>query len=222
MKILVIGVPSGIQRSLFSFANVIIQSSINSLGSVVVAGSAASQSIESLVYVIYNAFYEGALTFTGQAVGAKKYKEIKKILISAVACVMLLVVILTPFLIIFKDALLGVYLPDNPEAIGAASVRYMMLVLTYFLCGIMEIGSAGLRGMGKSTLSMIISLIGACALRIIWVKTVFTLVPAAWCIYLCMPLSWILTSAVLFIFVAVQIKKTVKQEQQIAAAVAEK
>jgi len=213
VKILVIGIPSGIQRSLFSLANVVIQSSINSLGSTVMAGSAASQNIESLVYVVYNAFYEGALTFTGQAVGAKKYKQIKKILITAVACIMIVVAVLTPFLLIFKDALLSIYLPDNPEAMGAASVRYMILVLTYFLCGIMEVGSAGLRGMGRSTLSMIISLIGACLLRIVWVKTVFLIIPTAWCIYLSMPVSWVLTSAVLFIFVAVVVRKAIKNEE---------
>jgi putative MATE family efflux protein len=214
-KILIIGVPSGVQRSLFSLANVVIQSSINGLGEdAIVTGSAASQNIESLVYVVYNAFYEAALTFTGQAVGAKKYKNIKKILLCALACIMIVVAVLTPFLIIFKDAFLSVYLRDATDALGAGSVRYMLLVLTYFLCGVMEVGSAGLRGMGRSTTSMIISLIGSCLLRIVWVKTVCVLVPQAWCIYLCMPISWILTSAVLFIFVAVIVRKTIKNEER--------
>ncbi len=211
-KILIIGIPSGIQRSLFSLANVVIQSSINTLGPDVVKGSGASQSIESFVYVVYNAFYEGALTFAGQAVGAKKYKNVKRILISAVACVLIVVAVLTPFLLIFKDNLLSIYLSGDAPAMEAASDRYLMLVLTYFLCGIMEIGSAGLRAMGRSTTSMIISLIGSCALRIIWAKTIFLLVPTSWCIYLSMPVSWILTSAVLFIFGAVVVKRTIKHE----------
>lgn len=206
-KILLIGIPSGVQSALFGFSNVILQSSVNSLGSAVVAGNSAASNIADFYYVAYHAFYDCSLTFVGQSVGAKKYGEIKKIIIYSVLNVMMFAAVLTAIGFLLREQLLGLYIVDNLEALEAARIKYMMLIPTYFLCGVMEIGSGALRGMGRSTSSAVISLIFACVLRVVWVKTVFKLYPTPQCIYITYPMSWILTSVVTFIFIWRAVKK---------------
>ena len=211
-KILLIGIPSGVQGTLFSLSNVILQSSINSFGSVVVAGSAAAANVEAFYYIAYHAFYDGALTFVGQSVGAKRFGEIKKIVRSSIICVLLVAVVLITVGVVFGDALLGLYIPDGSDALAAASQRFMMLMFPYFLCGFMEIVSGTLRGMGRSISSAVISLIFACALRIVWIATVFRAFPTPECIYITYPISWILTTAVGMVLVVVAIKKEIRAQ----------
>jgi putative MATE family efflux protein len=210
LKILKIGIPSGIQGSLFSFSNVIIQSSINSFGSIVMSGSSASANIEGFYYVAYNAFYHATLTFVGQCVGAKKFGHIKKIVLYSIANNLIFATVLITIGLVFKDVLLGLYVPDNAEVMAAASQRFMVLVIPYFLCGFMEIGSGTLRGMGRSVTSAVICLIGACMFRIVWISTVFEYVRVPECIYISFPISWFVTSVVLFIFSAIAVKKEIK------------
>lgn len=214
-KILLIGIPSGVQGTLFSLSNVIIQSSVNSFGSTVMAGNSASSNIEGVFYVAYHAFYDCALTFVGQSVGAKKFKEIKKIVLCSMFNVLLFAVALTTVGLIFKDQLLGLYIPDNAEALAAATGRYVVMLVPYCLCGIMEIGSGTLRGMGRSITSAIISLICACLLRIVWIATVFKLYPTPFCIYVTYPISWILTAVLNFVFVAIAVKKETRMQNML-------
>lgn len=214
-KILVIGIPSGIQGSLFSLSNVIIQSSINSFGSAVMAGNTAAANIDGFYYQAYHAFYDCALTFVGQSMGAKRYKEIKKIVVTSVLCVLLVGAILVSIGLIFKNVLIGLYITDSSEAFAVASERYMILVTLYFLCGIMEIGSGTLRGMGRSVSSAIISLVFACGLRIVWIATVFKVWNAPMCVYVTYPISWILTSAVSFVFVAFAVRKEIRLQKML-------
>ncbi|MBQ9112068.1 MAG: MATE family efflux transporter [Clostridia bacterium] len=213
IKILKIGIPSGIQGSLFSFANVIIQSSINSFGSTVMSGSSASANIEGFYYVAYNSFYHAALTFVGQCVGAKRFGDIKKIVLYSIANNLIFAAVLITVGLVFKDALLGLYVPDSPEAMAAASQRYMVLIIPYFLCGIMEIASGTLRGMGRSMTSAIISLVGACLFRVVWISTVFEYIRTPECIYISFPISWVLTAAVSFIFAAIAVKKEMRLQK---------
>lgn len=212
-KILMIGIPSGVQGTLFSFSNVILQSSINSLGPAVVAGSAASSNIESFYYVAYHAFYDAALTFVGQCVGAKRYKDIKKIVLWSMLIVLIFAVVLITVGLLLRDVLIGMYITDNPAAFDIARARYAMLVIPYFLCGFMEIGSGTLRGMGRSVTSAVISLIFACLFRVIWIAVVFRLVPIPEMIYITYPISWILTTAVTMLFVTVSVKKEQREEK---------
>ncbi len=214
-KILLIGIPSGVQGTLFSLSNVIIQSSINSFGSTVMAGSSASANIEGFYYVAYHAFYDCALTFVGQSVGAKKFKDIKKIVISSMLNVILFAVILIIIGLIFKDRLLGLYIPENADALAAASQRYLMLVIPYFLCGFMEIGSGTLRGMGRSISSAVISLVCACLLRVVWIATIFKIYPTPECIYITYPISWLLATAMMFVFVIFAVKKELKIQKML-------
>ena len=208
-KILIIGIPSGVQGTLFSLSNVIIQSSVNSFGSTVVAGNSASANAEGFFYVVYHAFYDCALTFVGQSAGAKKYGDIKKIVIYSMLNVLIFAVILTTLGVVFKDFILGLYLPDNPEAMASASLRYNMIVIPYSLCGLMEIASGALRGLKRSMSSAVISLIFACLLRVVWIATIFKLYPTPECIYITYPISWVLTAAVLLIFVVQAVKKEI-------------
>ncbi len=208
-KILLIGIPSGIQGSLFSFSNVIVQSSINSFGSTVVAGSSAASNIEGFYYAAFHAFYDCSLTFVGQSVGAKKYKRIKKIVFAAILNVLAIGAVLLVLGIFLKDTMIGFYLPNNPDAAVAAGNRFIITVLFQFLCGFMEIASGTLRGMGKSTTSAIISLVFACLFRIVWLSTVFKIFTTPICIYLTYPVSWMLTALVGLVFVYFSVKRLV-------------
>ncbi len=206
-KVLHIGIPSGVQGTLFSLSNVILQSSINSFGSVVIAGSAAAANVEGIYYVIYRSFYDGTLTFVGQSVGAKKFGDIKRIVGAAIIGTLLTGTVMSTTGLLFGEYMLKLYIPDNQEVLAAASVRFNMLIIPYFLCGIMDIMSGTLRGMGKSISSAIISLIFACGFRIVWISTVFKVFTTPRAIYITYPLSWILTAAVGAIFVIITVKK---------------
>lgn len=209
-KILHIGIPSGIQSIVMAYSNVTVQSSINSFGSAVVAGSATSANVERLYYVAYHAFYDSSLTFVGQAVGAKRYDRIKRIVITSVVCVIMVAVVLTAFGLIFAEPLLKMYIPEGENALDAAMLRFTTLIVPYFLCGFMEIMVGALRGMGRSVTSTVISLIFACGLRIVWIATVFKVFTTPLCIYLTYPISWALTALVGGILVAVAVKKEMK------------
>lgn len=194
-KILVIGIPSGIQGSFFSFSNVMIQSSVNSFGSVVMAGSTASSNVEGFAYIIYHAFYDGAVTYIGQMVGAKRYDQMKKVLKSSFTGVLLTAVVVGAAFMALRTPLLKLYIPDNPWALTEALKKFAIMIPGYFLCGFMEIGSGTLRGMGRSVLSALISLIGVCGLRLLWLETVFKYFNTPECIYYSYPVSWILTAS---------------------------
>ena len=212
-KILLIGIPSGVQSMLFSFSNVILQSSINTFGSVVIAGSAAAANAEHIYYIAYHAFYDSALTFVGQTVGAKKFTHIKRIVWSSIACLMITAVVLTTVGIILAEPLLKLYIPDGGETLDAAMQRFMLLIVPYFLCGVMEIISGTLRGMGRSISSAVITLVFACGLRVVWIATVFRAFPMLLCIYITYPISWTLTAVVGAIMVDISVKKEIKSQK---------
>ncbi len=192
-KILYIGVPSGIQSSLFSFSNVIIQSSINSFGDDVVAGSAASNNIEGFIYIALNAVYHVTLTFVGQSIGARKYKNIRRLMVYSSLIVVGMGVIFSAVCIIFRYQLVGLYV-SSEAAVDAAIRRFMIMLPLYFTCGLMEVFCAGLRSLDRSVTAMVISLAGACGLRILWIQTVFKWFPTPETIFISYPISWILTA----------------------------
>jgi putative MATE family efflux protein len=213
-KILYIGLPSGLQGSLFSLSNVLIQSSINSFGSDTMSGAAAAGNIEGFLYIALNAFYHASLTFVGQNVGAKKFENIKKIIGCSVASVVVIGVVLQAFALIFARQLIGLY-AEGEEAIHQGVVKMFVMMSTYFLCGIMEVFSGGLRGMGRSFTSMLISLSGACLFRIIWLETIFKWVNTPTSIYLSYPISWTLTSLCSMIFLILAVKKESKKLEKL-------
>ncbi len=196
IKIITIGLPAGVQSSLFSISNVLIQTSINSFGSVVMSGNAAAASIEGFVYVAMNAFYQTSMTFAGQNMGAKKYSRITKSMGICLILVTAVGVLLGAIAYGFGEQLLAIYCPGKIEDITYGLSRLAIVGRFYFLCGMMEVIAGTIRGMGYSFSTMIVSLIGACALRIVWIYTIFAYYGTLTSLYLSYIASWILVFAV--------------------------
>ena len=198
MKMLRIGLPAGIQGSLFSISNVLIQSSVNSFGDVLMSGNAASQNIEGFLYVSLNAFHQTAVNFIGQNVGAKQYSRVKKTVWICLGCVVAVGATMGILIYTFGENLLSIYITDSAEAIAWGLVRMGVIVRFYFLCGLMDVSTGALRGMGASISPMIISVLGVCGVRIGWVMTIFQIprfhTPES--LYFSYIISWGLTFAI--------------------------
>ncbi len=199
-KILGIGFPAGFQGVVFSLSNVVIQSSINSFGPIVMAGSAAAASIEGFVWVSMNAFSQGALTFTSQNIGAAKYSRINRIALISCSCAAAAGLILGNLAYLFGDVLLGIYDP-RPEIIQPGLTRMSLVCVFYFTCGLMDCIVGSIRGMGYAVTPTIVSLLGACGLRILWIFTIFTIPEyhTEFMLFLSYPISWTITFAAHFI-----------------------
>lgn len=209
-KMLRIGIPSGLQSTLFSLSNVLIQSSINGFGDAVVAGSAASASIEGFMYIAMNSMYHVALTFIGQNVGARKYKNIKPLAAYSAILVTAIGFISSAVLLGLRYPLISLYV-STEAATEAALQRLWIIGTTYFLCGLMEVFCGALRALDRSVTSMVISLCGACGLRILWIETIFRVFPSPETIYISYPVSWILTLALQLLFTVIVSKKMLRQ-----------
>ena len=172
-KILRIGMPAGIQSSLFAISNVLIQSSINSFGDIFVSGNAAAGNIEGFVFVTMNAFHQTAVNFVGQNMGARQFDRVKKILKLCLACVAVAGLLSGGLVFLFGEKLLSIYITDSAEAIGYGLVRMSYLCIPYFICGMMDVSTGALRGMGASFEPMLISVLGVCGIRIGWIYTIF-------------------------------------------------
>lgn len=190
-----VGLPAGIQGVVFSFSNVVIQSSVNSFGPTNMAGSAAAVSIGDFVYVSMNAFHQAALSFNGQNMGAKKYDRVDRVTALCVSYVLVIGTALSVAVFELGPQLLGIY-SKNPEVIKMGMIRMRHCVLWYPLCGFMDVMPGCIRGMGYSIMPMIVSLMGSCVLRIVWVMTIFKQVHTIENLYLSYPISWIVTFSV--------------------------
>ena len=211
LQIMQIGIPAGFQGMLFSLSNVVIQSSVNSFGNIVVAGNSAASNIEGFVYVGMNAFYQAAISFMGQNVGAGKYSRVNKILLAAETCVIVIGLLLGNLVVLFAEPLLGLY-TDSAIVMEAGMVRLRMICTIYCLCGMMDVMVGALRGLGYSIASMIVSLLGACVFRLIWIATIFQMEQfhRIETVYISYPISWTLTflaHVVTFIIVRKRLKK---------------
>ena len=204
IRIARVGLPAGFQGSLFSISNVLIQSSVNSFGAIAVAGNTAAMNLEGFVYNSMNAFHQTAISFTGQNMGARQYGRVKKIMYTCLSCVFVTGALLGLISYVFGGQLLSIY-SEDAGVIDYGLKRMGVIMLTYYLCGMMDVMVGTLRGMGYSIMPMIVSLMGACVFRIIWIFTVFTIVHTPTCLYISYPISWGLTFAVhyiCFVFVA--------------------
>ena len=195
MKIIRIGLPAGIQGSLFSISNVIIQSSINSFGDILMSGNAAAGNIEGFVYVAINSFSQTAVNYIGQNAGAQQYKRVGRILGICLACVCFVGLTFGISAWYFGETLLSIYITDSPEAIAYGMIRLAYICLPYFLCGMMDVSTGALRGMGASVAPMIISVLGVCGIRIGWISTIFQLPQfhTPQCLYFSYTISWTIT-----------------------------
>lgn len=211
LRILQIGLPAGVQGSLFSLSNVVIQSSVNSFGAIVVAGNSAASNIEGFVYVAMNAFSQAIVAFVSQNVGAGKYERINKSLITTQLCVLAVGGILGNAVYLFGEPLLGLY-SDSAVVITAGIKRLSIICTTYALCGMMDVMVGALRGLGCSIMPMIVSLLGACAFRMAWIFVLFQIEQfhTIDTVYFAYPISWTLTLSVhviCFIVVRQRLKK---------------
>lgn len=192
LRMIKIGLPAGLQGALFSISNVLIQSSVNSFGSVAMAGNTAGSNIEGFVYVSMNALYQSAISFCGQNYGAKQYKRVGKVLLICQLLVIGVGLLLGNGAYFFGGTLLKLY-SDDPEVIAYGILRMGYICVPYFLCGMMDVMVGALRGIGYSVLPMLVSLSGACLFRIIWIQTVFKQYTTLPCLYISYPISWLLT-----------------------------
>lgn len=205
-KILYVGIPSALQSVVFSLSNSVIQSAINSFGSTVIAGNTAAVNIETFTYFTMNGIATASATASGQITGAGDAKRIDKLLITSTLFVSGCGFFISFLLYIFGPQLLGIYTSD-PLAIEAGLSRMSIIMLTHFMCGIMEVTVCVLRGMGNSVLPMISSIIGSCLLRVIWVKTIFKAFPTLTVLYSCYPVTWLVIIVTNFIFFMVVRRK---------------
>ena len=193
LQIVRIGLPAGVQGSLFSISNVCIQTAINGVGSFASAGSAAALNFDFLVYYIAAAFTQSAVTFTSQNFGAGDYTRCKKVFSVSMCAVVVFTGLACIACAVWKTELLSIY-TVNPEVLHYAEVRMIHVVCFLWLTNIYEITSGCLRGMGHSTLPTVIILLGCCVLRIIWVYTIFAAYQDFAVLMNVYPVSWLITS----------------------------
>lgn len=205
-RIVRIGLPAGFQGMVFSLSNVVIQSAVNSFGAIAVAGNSAAANIEGFVYMAMNAFYQATISFTSQNYGAKEYKRIYRILLAGELYAIITGVVLGNLAVFFGEPLLGIYSP-SADVVAAGLGRMKVICTLYALCGMMDVFVGALRGIGYSVVPMIVSLIGACGLRLLWIATIFQMPQyhSMRTIYISYPVTWTITflvHAVTFLIVS--------------------
>ncbi len=198
IEILKIGLPAGIQGILFTFSNVLIQASINSFGSTVMAGSTAAGNLEGFVFLSLNALHHTAVTFVAQNIGGKKYDRIPKIATLCISIAAVIGLIFGAGLYLLSEPLLSIYNSD-PEVIMIGKNRMLIICLPYFICGIMDVLIGVLRGMGYSILTLFTSVIGVGGVRIIWIFTIFESTQSLDILFLSYPVTWSVTAIAVFI-----------------------
>ena len=197
-EIIRIGLPAGLQGSLFSVSNVMIQSSVNSFGSLVVAGNGVASNIEGFVYVAMNAQHQADMTFASQNYGAGKPDRVKRTLWCCLGVVTAIGLSMGLLILLFGVPLMSLYNPEE-QVIACGMIRMGVVMPTYFLCGLMDVMVGQLRGIGYSIMPMIVSLTGACLLRIVWILTVFAQEHTLTVLYMSYPVSWFVTFAIHFL-----------------------
>lgn len=202
-RIIRLGLPSGLQSAIFNLAALPIQSSINSLGTVIVNGHSAFQNIDSYAFLGMAGFSQGAMTFAGQNYGAKKYERLNRVLFSAMLCQLVVGLGLGALIRLNGRFLLGLFLPDSPAAVTAGLAGLQITMTTCFLGGFQDSASNMLRGINRSTLPLVTTVIGNCGLRIVWVLVVFAWAQANLAtlaayrvLIMAYPVTWLFTATV--------------------------
>ena len=204
-----IGLPAGLQGAMFSISNVLIQSSINSFGSDAMAGNTAASNLEGFVYTAMNAFHQTAVSFISQNTGARKFKRCLKVLVQCSVLVTVIGAAMCAAGLVFAEPLLYLY-TDEAVVMEFGLLRLNFIFLTYFTCGLMDVLTGCVRGTGHSVLPMIVSLLGVCAFRVVWIYTVFAATPTLESLYMSYPISWISTAVVHFLCFIFIYRKNVK------------
>ncbi len=205
-EILVVGIPAGMQGIVFSFSNVIIQSSVNSFGNIAMAGNSAASNIEGFIYFSMNAYNQSAISFTSQNLGGRKYDRLKKILFVCIGLVAIVGIVMGYSAYFAGNILLRLYSSDL-RVIHYGLMRMRIICLTYALCGIMDVFAGCVRGLGFSMAPMFISTFGACVLRIIWIFTIFKSHHTLTNLYVSYPITWFVTICAYIICYFICLKK---------------
>lgn len=195
IQILQIGIPAGLQGILFSLSNVMIQSAVNSFGSIVMAGNTAAANIEGFIYAAMNSFQQASMSFTSQNYGAGKIERIGRVSVICVFLVTITGIVLGMGAFFLGEPLLGIYSPDQ-KVIQIGILRLGIICTPYCICGIMDTMVGSLRGLGKAVVPMLVSLVGVCGLRIVWIYTVFSWERDLKTLYLSYPITWAVTAVV--------------------------
>lgn len=191
-QIIKVGFPAGIQSICFSLSNVVLQSGINSFGSVVVAGCGVGTNIDNMIWICLNAFTQAAMTFSSQNMGAKKYSNINRVYYTCQCCTVITGIALGALTVLFAQTIAG-FFTDDPGVIKVAIERIYFLIPIYFICGVMDVAAGQLRGIGKSFAAMIVTIIGVCGLRLLWMWFIFPLNPTIINIFTTYPVTWVIT-----------------------------
>ena len=213
-KMIRIGLPAGVQGCMFSISNVLIQSSVNSFGnSALIAGNGASANIEGFVYTSMNAVSQASVNYVGQNLGAHRFDRIRKSLGVCLGLVTVLGVTMGGLAFLFSRQLLGFYITDSAEAVAFGQLRMLWICAPYFVCGLMDVVTGALRGLGKSLLPMLVSILGVCVLRIFWIYTVFQLPQyhTPDCLYASYLISWTVTFLCQFLLFQIALHRLRKQ-----------
>lgn len=219
IDVLKLGIPSGLQGALFSVSNLIIQSTINGIGPIAMSANTASANLEGFVYIAMNSVSNTAATAVGQNYGAGDFKRVRSAAINCVVFSVAFSLSLSMILLLFQNLLISLYI-STPESIELAKLRMSIILPTYFLCGVMDLMSNSMRGMGYSLLPMIITLIGTCVFRILWVYLVFPLNPVYKNVILSYPISWLIT-ATISVLVFILLFRRKKKRAELSAKLVE-
>lgn len=220
VRIVKIGLPAGMQGAIFSVSNVLIQSSVNSFGSIAMAGNTAASNVEGFVYTAMNAMHQTAVSFTSQNLGGRQYERIKKVLLECLAIVAVIGVVMGNGVFLLGEEILGIYSSDT-EVIHYGILRLSVICTTYFLCGAMDTLVGVIRGLGYSVMPMIVSLIGACGLRVLWVMTIFQWQRSLFTLYISYPISWGITCmahVICYLIVSKRVKKALGEQGAVQTA----
>lgn len=214
LNIIRVGLPAGLQGMIFSISNSLMQSTINSFGDITLAGNTAAGNIEGFLYNAQNAFYQAAITFTGQNIGAGKPERVKRIIGVCALCGIVVCVLGGGAILLFGPQLIGIY-NTNPEVIAWGIIRNRMLMPLYSACAIMDMMTGVLRGMGFSLQPMLLSIFSVCGIRIFWIFVIFPMLPELWLLYCSYPVSWTAAALLEIIFFMVQYKKIMAKSQPV-------
>lgn len=207
-----VGIPAGIQSTVINFSNVLLQSSVNSFGSIAMAGYTAANNIFGFLYATVNSFTQACMSFTSQNYGVKKWKRMDKVLIDCMILSVAVTLIMGGGVYIFGEPILGIYTSD-PEVIRCGMEILLYTTATYFLCGLMDLFPGAMRGMGYSTMPMILSIIGTVGTRIFWIYCIFPSHHSLDVLFISYPLSWFLTivmQVACFYFVRKKVYRTIR------------
>ncbi len=209
-KIIRLGLPSGIQSSVYSVSNILVQSSVNSFGSAAIAGSSAASSIMEIYSHMHNSVYQASLVFVSQNFGAKQFKRIQKTMLICAAYVAAIWAFQSMVTYFGAEMLIGLYTPNDPAAMEMGIRKMIILGYSYGLLGLLNVMNGALRGMGASFINMLMSIAGVCGIRILWILTAFRAIGSFESLFFCYPLSWIGTACLHFMMFLAVFKKAKK------------